>query len=137
MRDWAGKLTGAAVRIAGLLHLAQYPADGALQSAEIKRKTMEAAICVGEYLIPPLDKGKAAQELPKADALPADERAIQAGGNNGTASRAADGARIYKGTANCHTPRSRSKTEPHFRRQSLRLSRTERGESRRDRHERC
>ena len=52
MRDWAGKLTGAAVRIAGLLHLAQYPADGALQSAEIKRKTMEAAICVGEYLIP-------------------------------------------------------------------------------------
>ncbi len=52
MRDWAGKLTGAAVRIAGLLHLAQYPADGALQSAEIKCKTMEAAICVGEYLIP-------------------------------------------------------------------------------------
>ena len=36
----------------GLLHLAQYTADGALQSAEIKRKTMEAAICVRKYLIP-------------------------------------------------------------------------------------
>ncbi len=52
MSDWAGKLAGAAVRIAGLLHLAQYAADGALQSAEIKPKTMDAAIRVGEYFIP-------------------------------------------------------------------------------------
>ena len=110
----------------------------ALQSAEIKRKTMEAAICVGEYLIPHARvayaemgadgviqdtryilrwiKEKLHKSFTKRDALPGDERAIQAGGNDGTASRApADGARIYKRNGQLpHCPGPGRKPSPIF-----------------------
>ncbi|MCW2920002.1 MAG: DnaB protein helicase protein [Actinomycetia bacterium] len=47
LRDWASKLTGAAVRIAGLLHLAQHLEDG--YQGEITEDTMRSAIGVGRY----------------------------------------------------------------------------------------
>jgi replicative DNA helicase len=49
MTDWAGKLAGAVVRIAGILHVAEHqPSDNFL----ISRDTLRAAIQIGEYLIP-------------------------------------------------------------------------------------
>jgi hypothetical protein len=47
LTDWAGKLPGAAIRIAGLLHAAQFPsAPGA---TPISAATMASAIALGEY----------------------------------------------------------------------------------------
>lgn len=45
MADWAGKLTGAMLRIAALLHLASFPAD-----APISPDVMMAAVNIGEFL---------------------------------------------------------------------------------------
>ncbi|GIW51244.1 MAG: hypothetical protein KatS3mg081_0599 [Gemmatimonadales bacterium] len=45
MADWAGKLAGAIVRIAGLLHLAEST------EPEIGRETMERAVSLGEYFL--------------------------------------------------------------------------------------
>lgn len=46
LSDWAGKLTGAVVRIAALLHLSSFPV-----TQPISPETMEAATCIGEFLI--------------------------------------------------------------------------------------
>lgn len=46
MSDWAGKLTGAVVRIAALLHLSSFPA-----TEPIGPEVMAAATCIGEFLI--------------------------------------------------------------------------------------
>jgi replicative DNA helicase len=50
--DWAGKLVGAVVRIAGLLHVAQHVDDFEPWIIPIKLETIEKAILVGHYLIP-------------------------------------------------------------------------------------
>lgn len=47
IRDWASKLTGAVVRIAGLLHLAEHIKDGHAQP--IDADTMERAVQLGDY----------------------------------------------------------------------------------------
>lgn len=46
MNDWAGKLGGAVVRIAGLLHLADH------QNGDVRASTVVRAIEIGKYLIP-------------------------------------------------------------------------------------
>ncbi len=45
MRDWGGKLVGAMLRIAALLHLADFPAE-----TPISKATVEAAIQISEFL---------------------------------------------------------------------------------------
>jgi replicative DNA helicase len=50
--DWAGKLVGAVVRIAGLLHVALHVNDFEPWIIPIKLETIEKAIQVGQYLIP-------------------------------------------------------------------------------------
>lgn len=50
--DWAGKVVGAVVRIAGLLHMAQHASAPAPWATPISSETMERAIQVGHYLIP-------------------------------------------------------------------------------------
>jgi hypothetical protein len=52
MADWAGKLAGAVVRIAGLLHLAGHAQDLARWPDRIAAETMSHAITIGRYLIP-------------------------------------------------------------------------------------
>lgn len=47
LRDWASKLTGACVRMAGLLHLAQHMEDGYQQP--ISETTMRHALDIGRY----------------------------------------------------------------------------------------
>ncbi len=51
MTDWAGKLVGAAGRIAGLLHLATVCTRGAPQSVPVPVETMRAAIEIARYLL--------------------------------------------------------------------------------------
>jgi hypothetical protein len=50
--DWAGKLAGAVIRIAGLLHMAQHSGAKAPWDIPISSETMNGAIQVGHYLIP-------------------------------------------------------------------------------------
>lgn len=52
MTDWAGKLTGTVVRIAGLLHLASHVAEEEPWEFPIETRTVESAIRIGDYLIP-------------------------------------------------------------------------------------
>ncbi|MGI5274141.1 YfjI family protein [Nonomuraea sp. CA-218870] len=49
LRDWAGKLVGAAVRIAGLLHLAEHLDDGFRKP--LVEETMRRAINIARYFI--------------------------------------------------------------------------------------
>jgi hypothetical protein len=50
--DWAGKLVGAVVRIAGLLHMAQHLGEETPWTRPITVDTVARAILVGRYLIP-------------------------------------------------------------------------------------
>jgi replicative DNA helicase len=50
LADWGGKLAGAAVRIAGLLHVASHATDS--PPGEIGGETMEAALAIADYLVP-------------------------------------------------------------------------------------
>jgi hypothetical protein len=52
MGDWAGKLVGAACRIAGIFHGLIHAASGNPAKAQIDAETMLGAIAIGEYLIP-------------------------------------------------------------------------------------
>jgi hypothetical protein len=52
MTDWGGKLVGAVVRIAGLLHLAEFAGSDASWRNPILSKTINEAIRIGKYLIP-------------------------------------------------------------------------------------
>ena len=70
MTDWAGKLTGAVVRIAGLLHLATQVGDDRLLTHPIESQTVDAAIKIGKYLIPHAQAAYA-----EMDADPATENA--------------------------------------------------------------
>jgi hypothetical protein len=50
--EWAGKLVGAVVRIAGLLHMAEGAGLAAPWEPPVARDTVERAIQLGRYLIP-------------------------------------------------------------------------------------
>jgi hypothetical protein len=50
MRDWGGKLAGATLRLAGVLHCVVYGPSG-----EIDGETLTSAIEIGRYLIPHAD----------------------------------------------------------------------------------
>ncbi len=50
--DWAGKLVGAACRIAGILHGLMYAGAGELTDNTISQDTMLGAISIAEHLIP-------------------------------------------------------------------------------------
>lgn len=50
--DWAGKLAGAVVRLAGLLHMAEHSRDIAPWTLPVTVNTIERAITLGRYLIP-------------------------------------------------------------------------------------
>ncbi|MDG3005384.1 DUF3987 domain-containing protein [Paludisphaera mucosa] len=52
MADWAGKLSGAVARIAGLLHMADHATDRAPWEAPISAGVVERAVRIGRYLIP-------------------------------------------------------------------------------------
>ena len=52
MTDWGGKLVGAVVRMAGLLHMAEYAGAVAPWRNPISLNTISQAIHIGEYLIP-------------------------------------------------------------------------------------
>lgn len=71
MTDWGGKLTGATVRIAGLLHLAEHARDG--WDRPISLATLEAAAEVGDYYT---HHAKAAYDTIGADPATAAARAI-------------------------------------------------------------
>jgi len=68
--DWSGKLPGAALRIAGILHLVEY---GANPPAQIGPATMERALDLCDLLI---DHAKAAFAMMEADPATADAKAI-------------------------------------------------------------
>ena len=71
MTDWGGKLAGAIVRIAGLLHLAEHARDG--WDRPITLATLEAAAEIGDYYT---HHAKAAYDTIGADPATAAARAI-------------------------------------------------------------
>jgi hydrogenase maturation factor len=71
MTDWGGKLTGAIVRIAALLHLAEHARDG--WDRPISLATLEAAAEIGDYFT---CHAKAAYDTIGADPATASARAI-------------------------------------------------------------
>jgi len=50
MTDWGGKLAGAVLRIAGILHIARNAFDSSLWTLAVADQAMEDAISIGEYL---------------------------------------------------------------------------------------
>jgi hypothetical protein len=52
VKDWAGKLAGAVLRIAGLLHLAGHSKQTRPWAEHIPSETMADAVAIGRYLIP-------------------------------------------------------------------------------------
>jgi replicative DNA helicase len=52
IKDWGGKLAGAALRLAGLLHLAEHALDEHPWEYRISQETMANAVAIGRYLIP-------------------------------------------------------------------------------------
>ncbi len=73
VREWTAKLAGAAVRIAGLLHLAEHVRDG--WGLPVEAATMRAAVRISEYLIP---HALAVFDLMNADEAVADARYVLA-----------------------------------------------------------
>jgi replicative DNA helicase len=71
MTDWGGKLAGATVRIAGLLHIAEHARDG--WDRPITLATLEAAADIGDYFT---CHAKAAYDTIGADPATAAARAI-------------------------------------------------------------
>ena len=71
MADWGGKLVGAIVRIAALLHLAEHVRDG--WDRPVSLATLEAAIEIGDYFT---EHAKAAYDQIGADPAVASARAI-------------------------------------------------------------
>ena len=71
MTDWGGKLAGAIIRIAGLLHLAEHARDG--WDRPITLATLEAAAEIGDYFT---HHAKAAYDTIGADPATAAARAI-------------------------------------------------------------
>jgi hypothetical protein len=73
MADWAGKLAGAVVRIAGLLHMAEHADDSAPWGHSISEATFIRAVRIGEYAIP---HAQAAYALMGADPTIEDARYV-------------------------------------------------------------
>jgi hypothetical protein len=71
--DWAGKLAGHVLRIAGLLHMAEHADKTAPWDLPIEEETLKRAIAIGHYLIP---HARAAFGLMGADPVIADARHI-------------------------------------------------------------
>lgn len=71
MADWGGKLAGAVARLAGLLHLATFADHPTPWDEPIDAATLDAAIRLGDYLIP---HALAAAAAMGADAGAADAR---------------------------------------------------------------
>jgi replicative DNA helicase len=71
MTDWGGKLAGAIIRIAGLIHLAQHARDG--WDRPITRQTLDTAVQLGDYYT---GHAKAAYDTIGADPATAHARAI-------------------------------------------------------------
>ena len=71
MTDWGGKLTGATIRIAGLLHIARHARDG--WDTPITLPTLEAAAELGAYYTA---HAKAAYDTIGADPATANARAV-------------------------------------------------------------
>jgi hypothetical protein len=71
MTDWGGKLAGATIRIAGLLHLAAHARDG--WDTPITPATLDAATQISDYYT---QHAKAAYDTIGADPATADARAI-------------------------------------------------------------
>lgn len=51
IQDWAGKLAGAVLRIAGILHMAEHTGEQAPWTQPISGATMRAAVRIGSYLV--------------------------------------------------------------------------------------
>ena len=64
IESWAGKYTGAVLRIAGLLHIAEN--NGIPEFCNVSEQTMKNAVRIGEYF---LEHAKAAHALMGADPL--------------------------------------------------------------------
>jgi hypothetical protein len=75
INDWAGKLAGQVLRIAGNLHLADHVDEKAPWEKPIAEGTMQRAITIGLYLI---DHARAAFSLMGSDPVIADARYILA-----------------------------------------------------------
>ena len=75
MTDWAGKLVGLVARIAGLLHMAEHWNADAPWTVPIACETVEAAVRIGEYLIP---HARAAFALMGADPAVEDAKRVLA-----------------------------------------------------------
>lgn len=71
--DWAGKLVGAALRIAGLLHLARAEGDPTRWSNPIEGSTLRDALSIADYLVP---HAQAAHDLMAHDPVKADALAV-------------------------------------------------------------
>jgi len=52
MSEWAGKLCGAVVRLAGILHVANYSHRAPDIPSEVPAETFKRALAIGRYLIP-------------------------------------------------------------------------------------
>ncbi len=72
--DWAGKLAGQVLRIAGNLHLADHAGHPAPWDLQVAGETLERAIAIGHYLIA---HARAAFALMGADPVISDARHIQ------------------------------------------------------------
>lgn len=82
MTDWGGKLTGATVRIAGLLHLAKHFRDG--WDTPITADTFAAARDIADYYT---EHAKAAYDAIGADPATADGKAVLDWARNTTTTR--------------------------------------------------
>lgn len=71
--DWAGKLVGAVVRVAGLLHMAEHADNTAPWCVPVSVETMEGSIEIGQYLTA---HAQAAFNLMGADPIVEDARYI-------------------------------------------------------------
>jgi hypothetical protein len=75
IRDWAGKLPGAVLRIAGLLHCGEYATIPAPWNIDLTAATMDGAIDVGRYLLAHAQAAFAEQGAgPRASASRMDHR---------------------------------------------------------------
>ena len=75
MTDWGGKLVGAVVRVAGLLHMAKHAGEPEPWRTPVEEETMRRAIDIGNYLIA---HAKAAYAQMGADPLVEEARAVLA-----------------------------------------------------------
>ena len=143
VRDWGGKLAGAVVRIAALLHLAERPTDPAAWKAQIPTDTVARAVRVREVPDPPrpgrlrpdgagyrhrqrprapgLGPRQAQGPLHQAGGPPGEQGPLQDGGGARAGAAVARGARVHPaGGLGAAQGAARSAPEPRVRRQPRR-----------------